>query len=119
MMAGWVCDECGLPIANGEGSVYLLITEIQRVSHGSSDSGDTTIDLLDLVARRDNEPRWHVKHFACVPDPDDPSYSIDVERIRTSVQAHSWTFHLYGKSWGSETNWHELMMEYGLAQDLL
>jgi len=119
MMTDWVCDECGLSIANGEGAVYLLITEIQKVGRGSSENGDTGIDLLDLVARRNDEPHWHVTHFACAPEPDEPTYSIDVERIRTSVQAHSWTFHLYGKTWGPETNWHELMMKQGLAQDLL
>lgn len=120
MIATWTCQACGLTVGDGEGSLWITWIDIQKASKQADSSDSGPMDILDLVARRDDEPSWHVTHFACDEEnADGASYSIDVDRIRTPLQAHSWTFHLYGKLWGPRTNWHEVMLSHGLAQDSL
>lgn len=125
----WICDECDGPIANGFGYLDVRLRDIagtrglpdlperyegddferdyEGASNDNEDEGPLTFSsLMD----RPDAAEWRALHASCGPEPDEPSYCINVGRIRTWPQVLNWTAHLMGKGWLKDTDWDELLV---------
>lgn len=103
----YICDVCGMPVSDGDGSLYVRHADIvaRRVDHQEwrrvhGDGAVSIAELLSLPAIA----LWMIHHDRCRPDESD-GYDIDVEQVRTYRGLLEWTAHLLPKTWLSDTNW--------------
>lgn len=109
----WLCQECDLPIPDGEGVLYMLRDDL--------DDAKTDLELWTVLnpgtrytARqlisRPEPASWRVVHARCFGvDWQISAYAIEVERVRTYGQLLNWTAHLMDKEWIMLTDWAEII----------
>lgn len=106
----FICDTCGTPIADGDGSIRMsfnAINQTMRAIRDSQSGSDGVGTVGSLLALPPILP-WRILHSVCRPQGDD-AYEIDVERARTLDGLDWWTEHLRAKNWLQLTDWDELV----------
>jgi hypothetical protein len=107
----WICEVCNIEIADGDGWLTCSDFEVadverrEREIYESREHSWSPIPLSDFP----DHAQWHKYHRLCDPDPNEDSYWINVERIRTLPELLAWTGHLMQKRWIRVTNWSYLI----------
>lgn len=111
----WLCAECHLPIANGQGYIHVNLRTVNEVEsywrereQRQIESGNLYADLSDVRDWPEDAP-WVAHHAACDPEPEAGDYWFDVKRARTHAHLLDWTAHLMGKVWLEFTDWDDLI----------
>jgi len=92
----WTCDECGWPIDNNAGWLYLPSTVYRDVEAPAPDTAKV---------------HWRVHHTLCIPERERcaAGYDIEIHRVRSWSHLVDWTCHLAEKMWFLSTDWAEIM----------
>jgi hypothetical protein len=105
----FICDSCGTPIADGDGSIrmsFQMLNAARRAGREATSGSDSVGTVGELLSLPPILP-WRILHSVCRPQ-DDDAYEIDVERARTLGALDWWTTHLRSKNWLPLTDWDEL-----------
>jgi hypothetical protein len=111
-----VCEECRMPIADGEGSVWVdgiaaratvragrearearQARDGQADRHTPYDDGLPPAVPLGEALRQPGPARWRVQHYVCAPPSQSGVYDIAVVNLRTWRDLVTWTAHLAGR----------------------
>jgi hypothetical protein len=113
-----ICDECKHPVADGEGSLWVDMTEVDQreinVRAWKQLEAEPTTDMLQtysfssILSYPEPAP-WRVHHAVCDPDPSTNAYAIEAHRCRSWADLVVWTSHLMGKTWLVHTDWHKVL----------
>ncbi|NNN36025.1 hypothetical protein HLK59_37815 [Streptomyces sp. S3(2020)] len=113
-----ICDTCKKPVADGEGSLWVDMTEVDQATVNRRAWEQLATEQLapgihgysaESLMTYPKSARWQVHHVACDPAPDANAYAIDVHRCRSWADLVLWTAHLMGKAWLSDTDWEDLL----------
>lgn len=107
----WTCSICDAAVEDGEGYVSISILEADHAFEAMSDweAKHQRSMTYEEIASAPPHARWLVFHSSCDPAPEEESYPIDVERVRTPWDLLAWTHHLMGKPWIAGTDWISLI----------
>lgn len=113
-----ICDVCTQAVADGEGSFWVDMSEVDRCSTNvrawelretkQVGPGLHSYDAASLMSYPD-AARWRVHHAACDPTPNANAYAVEVHRCRSWADLVWWTAHLMGKSWLQHTDWEDVL----------
>lgn len=117
-----ICMGCELPIPAGDGTLHIVMAEVQKVQRAELESAERNSgraeDIWEFIERGPHPARWLVHCDDCNPhatwsedgyDPCSGCYSIGLDRCRTWAQLAYWTWHLSGKTWFASTNWNGML----------
>ncbi|MBT2415093.1 hypothetical protein J7I94_31905 [Streptomyces sp. ISL-12] len=106
------------PIADGEGRLWVDMSEVERATVNERaweqleadqpERGVLTFSGESLQSYPD-PARWRVHHYSCDSALDANSYAIEVHRCRSWADLVWWTAHLMGKVWLPQTDWDEVL----------
>ncbi|MCX4972407.1 hypothetical protein [Streptomyces sp. NBC_00620] len=91
-----ICDACKRPVADGEGTLWIDMTEVneatvnerawEQLEAEKLAPGVQSYSAESLMSYPD-PARWRVHHAACDPAPNANAYAIEVHRCRTAGES--------------------------------
>jgi hypothetical protein len=111
-----LCEKCGTPIADGEGSAWVdgiaaratvrAGREAREARQARDVQGDRPVPYggglppavpLEEALNQPGPARWRVQHYVCAPPSQSGVYDIAVVNLRTWRDLVTWTAHLAGR----------------------